>query len=313
MLIWHVLSLAAGPADEVLASLTSAEGGCTAVPQRPSGVAIARRMARSRSVPPASLVPVNEDAFAAVALDATKQPLREAVCRAIDVALRNVAGWITIDSVLQTGDRPAETLDRLDSVDLLMEPGRAASFRAVASVVDMASNLTTGATTLLSAHNWYAAAGLIRQLIETEYLIRLFSIDFAEGARWERSTPDQIRASFRPHEMRAIGGFDHQEYWRHCEMGGHPTPQGRLLLEYRMARAEGPSAMWGDLAQHLQRLWLTLDELLVREHARYLAVRAEPRATVFKALEPWWDDDAVVAFALAWEPVGGGRGGPAAR
>lgn len=224
------------------------------------------------------------------------------MCRTIEAALENIAGWLAVDALLQAGDR---TLDEVSaSTEPPVKPERASAFRSTAAVVEMASSLATGAIALLQASNWYCASALIRQLIETEYLI-LFSIDFAEAARWEQASPEEIRKSFTQHRMRVIGGFDHQEYWRHCGMGGHPTPQGRTLLRYSLSAdfAGLAAALWGDLAQHLQRIWLTTDELLVREHARYLTVRDAQRQAVFDALEPWWNDDPV-AFDVPWSPVG---------
>ncbi len=90
------------------------------------------------------------------------------------------------------------------------------------------------------------------------------------------------------------------EYWRHCDMGGHPAPSGRLLLRI-WSHASDPghdevaAAAWADLAQHLNRLWLSLDRLLLREHARYESVRKDERTRVQEAMERWEEGDPLSA------------------
>lgn len=78
----------------------------------------------------------------------------------------------------------------------------------------------------------YAAATVLRQLIECEYLFALFSQDIAHAATWITSTPAQIRQTFTPAKMRQrTAAFSSQEYWSHCDRGGHPAPKGASLLQ----------------------------------------------------------------------------------
>lgn len=160
----------------------------------------------------------------------------------------------------------------------------------------MGSELATGAVALLDSGKRFAASALIRQLLETEYLLMVFSIDFADAARWAASSPDDIRRSFSPKSMRAIGGFSNHEYWQHCNMGGHPAPSGRVLLQFNLAIPPSEddwltASIWGDLAQHLRRLWVIADALLRREHARYESVREHDHEPVWDVVRRWVDAD----------------------
>jgi len=160
----------------------------------------------------------------------------------------------------------------------------------------MASELVTGAVALLDNGQRFAASALIRQLLETEYLLKAFLLDFADAARWAASSPGDIRKSFAPRTMRAVGGFSNREYRQHCDMGGHPAPSGRALLRFNLAIPPNEddfmtASVWGDLAQHLRRLWVTTDELLRREHARYESVRERDHAPVREVLARLVDTD----------------------
>lgn len=216
--------------------------------------------------------------------------LRRDFCRTAARSLRNVAGWLGIDAVLGGGD-----LQKPDDV-LSKNPDRHMGFRATAVVIEMASELVSGAIREIDDDRRFAASALIRQLLESEYLLRAFGQEFSQASKWARSSSEDIRRLFRPATMRQIGGFSNTEYWNHCDMGGHPSPRGRVLLRYSPAVPKDEAEMmaasiWGDLAQHLRRLWLTTDELLVREHARYESVRSCDRDPVNELIELWDDRD----------------------
>ena len=136
--------------------------------------------------------------------------------------------------------------------------------RAVAIVAQMGAELAVGATQLYEAERWYAGAALVRQLIETEYLLFLFAADSAEPERWLRAAPDEARRVFAPGTMRerSAGRFRAEEYSVHCEVGGHPRLSGHVLLREHLTPVPGgtpslfdPRVQWVDLAQHVERLW----------------------------------------------------------
>lgn len=240
--------------------------------------------------------------YGEVLLEPGLRMLREAFCRTVTSSLVSIGGWIGVDSFIGAGDMDDTSGHEPHSVDR----DRHAAFRALAAVIEMASELATGAIGLLDGGQRFAAAALIRQLIETEYLLKAFSVDFTEAARWAGSTPDDIRRSFAPKTMRSVGGFSNREYWQHCDMGGHPAPSGRVLLRFNLVVPPSEdevmtASVWGDLAQHLRRLWVTLDELLQREHARYETVRAGDHGPVREAIDEWVSLDPfafTVDFAL---------------
>src|SRR5438552_3104832 len=76
------------------------------------------------------------------------------------------------------------------------------SRRAVAVVAQMGAELAIGASQLYEAERWYAGAALVRQLIETEYLLHLFARDSAEPEKWLKATQEEARLMFSPKNMR---------------------------------------------------------------------------------------------------------------
>jgi hypothetical protein len=136
--------------------------------------------------------------------------------------------------------------------------------RAVAIVAQMGAELAVGAAHLYEAERWYAGAALVRQLIETEYLLFLFAVDSSEPEKWLRATPEQAKRVFAPANMRerSSGRFRAEEYSIHCEIGGHPRLSGHFLLREHLTPVPGdvprlfdPRAQWVDLGQHVERLW----------------------------------------------------------
>src|SRR5207248_1472212 len=74
--------------------------------------------------------------------------------------------------------------------------------RATAIVLQMAGRLGDGAISLLDSGNWYSEGALVRQLIETEYLLFRFSSEPAEAEKWLSASSAEIRSFFRPGAVR---------------------------------------------------------------------------------------------------------------
>jgi hypothetical protein len=136
--------------------------------------------------------------------------------------------------------------------------------RAVAIVAQMGAELAVGAAQLYDSERWYAGAALVRQLIETEYLLFLFANDLAEPEKWLKASPEEARRNFSPAVMRdrSDGRFRASEYSTHCEIGGHPRLSGHILLrEHFLPTVQkpleifDPKVQWVDLAQHIERMW----------------------------------------------------------
>jgi len=247
------------------------------------------------------------DFFTELVDDDEAAAARERYCDTIGEALRNVGSWLEVDAWLGAGDVGEADLNEPPRPDLT----RRRSFAAAALVAEISGELVCGALLLLRDGNEYAASALVRQLIECEYLLKAFRLDFAEAARWHDAN-DTERWDFSPKKLRKIGGFDDKEYANHCSTGGHPNPAGRPLME--LPRAMGDlerkvtgttnqldlvRALWLDLAFHCDRTWRALVELLVAEHARFEHVGRTTKsieAAAQSRLE-WHDADALATLA----------------
>lgn len=103
---------------------------------------------------------------------------------------------------------------------------------ALGYVCELAASLISGAMLLIEAENAYGAAALTRQLVEVEYVSWAFAEDHAEAAAWLRSNRDERLQRWQPRHLRqrSEGRFRGEDYGTHCEMGGHPTPEGARVL-----------------------------------------------------------------------------------
>ena len=253
------------------------------------------------------LTPEEEEALAALTIldlfaylvdDDAAALARERHCEAVSSGLENVASWLAVDARLGAGDvQDASAADQAAA-----DPVRRRSFVAVGLVAQISSELVSGALLLFRNGNEYAASALVRQLIECEYLLRAFGLNFAEAARWHDAN-DSERWDFTPSKLRKIGGFDRKEYAVHCESGGHPHPSGRQLMELprSMGRLEQAvsgetraldtvRALWLDFTFHCDRTWRALTDLLAAEHARFEHVGRTAKST-----------EAVAETRVAWQ------------
>lgn len=126
-------------------------------------------------------------------------------------------------------------------------------------VLQMTGEVAQGTVTLLDENRHYAAAALVRQLVECEYLAWLFGEYPDEAATWLRALPDDRQRLFRPAAMRkrSKGRFRTEEYASHCERGGHPAPAGAFMLPGRRDSRQLAESRWQwvNLGQHLERCW----------------------------------------------------------
>lgn len=165
--------------------------------------------------------------------------------------------------------------------------------RGIGLAVRIGAALAKGSVDLLRAGNAYAAAALVRQLVEVEYLLWTFADDGEEAARWLHASHSQLDR-FKPGAMRARSGgrFRSEEYRSHCERGGHPHPAGFALL--RESNGLDPvRAGWVDLGQHLERGWGSLREAL--EHEGYGDSLTDAFEEVEQARARWHERDGLAA------------------
>jgi len=125
---------------------------------------------------------------------------------------------------------------------------------AVSLLLRVAGQLVSASTDLFSDGRHYAAAALLRQLVEVEYLAWAFDERDRDAERWLRSTADERREFFAPAKLRhaAQGKFRSKDYGYHCEMGGHPVPQSATLLTGDALNAQ---LLLADLLGHAGRIW----------------------------------------------------------
>lgn len=126
--------------------------------------------------------------------------------------------------------------------------------KAVSLLLKIASSLISGANNLFISGNAYAAAALVRQLVEVEYLAWAFEDDKKEAEKWIDSDKEERMKFFTPAKLRraAQGRFRSKDYGYHCELGGHPVPGAKILLEDSELTAQ---LLLSDMLGHSGRIW----------------------------------------------------------
>jgi hypothetical protein len=123
----------------------------------------------------------------------------------------------------------------------------------VATIIQMSGALAQGAVQLLQVGNLYAAAALVRQIVEIEYLASAFAAEHEKAAIWLRADRAERLRFWSPAQLRkGSGKFLASDYWNHCDLGGHPTVSGMALLPGHTTHSE---LIWVDLAVHLSSIW----------------------------------------------------------
>lgn len=126
-------------------------------------------------------------------------------------------------------------------------------------IASTTAELLRGVDSLLAGDNVYAAAALVRQLVELEYLAWAFAEDQAEAASWLQSTHEDRLARWQPRHIRqrSADRFRGKDYGLHCERGGHPTPIGCRVLISGEQDINRASQHW-EAAAHGSSTWLYL-------------------------------------------------------
>ncbi len=179
--------------------------------------------------------------------DAGSQAARVACCSASGLALAEVGRVLWVGGYIVGPDRAAGESPFAFGSDATV---------GLATVAQVGAELLGGVGALLPLGNRYAALALIRQLVEVEYLAWAFAEDEPEAASWLRSSPQERRRRWQPGHLRArsAGRFRSTDYGRHCEMGGHPTPDARRALPDHI---DGfPTELcWYEATSHGVRIW----------------------------------------------------------
>jgi hypothetical protein len=124
-------------------------------------------------------------------------------------------------------------------------------------VLEAAHELMAGIRLLQEEGRYYSAAALIRQLVEVEYLAWACCDDLEEASAWLTSSREKRLARWQPRHLRQRSGgrFGDEEYWLHCELGGHPTPGGINLLIAQANKATAPQVISVETLTHVARIW----------------------------------------------------------
>ena len=125
---------------------------------------------------------------------------------------------------------------------------------AVSLLLRIGSQLVSASNDLFSDGRHYAAAALLRQLVEIEYLAWAFETRDEDAKTWLRSTKSERMQFFSPKKLRDVsdGRFRGKDYGYHCELGGHPVPNSGILLSKDKAYAQ---LLLSDLLGHTSRIW----------------------------------------------------------
>ena len=125
---------------------------------------------------------------------------------------------------------------------------------AVSMLFRIASQLVSGSADMFMDGRPYAAAALLRQMVEIEYLAWAMATREGDGERWLRSDRRQRESFFTPAKLRkaAQGTFRGKDYGYHCELGGHPVPRASVLLD---GDPTVPQLLLADMLGHAGRIW----------------------------------------------------------
>ena len=125
---------------------------------------------------------------------------------------------------------------------------------AVSLLLRICAELTSASADLFKDGRSYAAAALLRQIVEVEYLAWAIETRNRDGERWLRSSKEERETFFRPAKLRqaARGKFRGKDYGYHCELGGHPVPGASVLLDGDIAVGQ---LLVVDLLGHVGRIW----------------------------------------------------------
>lgn len=165
-------------------------------------------------------------------------------------------------------------------------------YEGLSRIAVTAAALGYGVVQLIEANNHYPAYALLRQLVETEFVLWKFGHDPSTIPGWLNSDRDERERTWKPSKIyRSVDNdYRQKDYSGHCELGGHPTPLGTLLASgERSAVAE--ASVLGDLIGHLRDSWdhtvSTADALDSKWNQSEPCIDADVRQRVADALAKW--------------------------
>jgi hypothetical protein len=192
--------------------------------------------------------PEIEKALEEASTNETAEKARREVCEAVAAALQGVGGLLLLGGSLIGDERVQGESPFGFGSDAVV---------GLSTVAQIGGELLSGGVLLLKEGNRYAAAALLRQVVEVEYLAWAFAEDQNEAKAWLRSTKEERQRFWQPRHLRehAGGRFRGSDYGEHCGKGGHPSPEGAVLLPGHKHPIASAGIWWCDMAMHGLSIW----------------------------------------------------------
>jgi hypothetical protein len=184
--------------------------------------------------------------------------------------------------------------------DLMGEDGEAV--RAMGYLLQMAGELGSAASRMLSGEEHYAGAALLRQIVEIEYLTWTFKEGHERVTAWLNSTHEERMQVFSPKQLRANsrGRFLFKDYQDHCEQGGHPVPRGIPLLGGK--EVGSAQVLLVDLLTHCWRTWDQIRNWLINLDKAQQIGFPKAGVEISHRLNEWSKRDPIYALMVELHP-----------
>lgn len=184
--------------------------------------------------------------------------------------------------------------------DLTGDDGEAV--RAMGFLLQMAGELGSAASRMLSGEEHYAGAALLRQIVEIEYLTWTFKEGHENVTAWLNSTHKERLQFFSPKQLRtnSKGRFLSKDYQDHCEQGGHPVPRGIPLLGGK--QAESAQVLLVDLLTHCWRTWDQVRNWLMNLDKTHQIGFPKAGVEISQRLNEWGKRDPIYALMVELHP-----------
>src|SRR5689334_4288711 len=124
--------------------------------------------------------------------DPAGREARSRVCEVVSKGLQHAGQMLWVGGYLFGPDRAANTSPSRFGSDAMV---------GLATVVQTGGALGSGTVQLLLADNLYAAAALIRQLVEVEYLAWIFADDHVSMGKWLNASHKERLTFWSPGEL----------------------------------------------------------------------------------------------------------------
>lgn len=155
--------------------------------------------------------------------------------------------------ILETMHKVAQT-ERI--VYQLPDPDAVLAMNTLADFTFTIARVGSSIYDMARQNHTYSALALLRQVVEFEYLLWAFHQYPGSINEWALSSRENREQVWSPSAIRSRAGteFRRADYTAHCEIGGHPTPDGIVR-----AYPDTPYApIHADLASHLHSIWTML-------------------------------------------------------